>query len=309
MSFVREDLLRQNNLSSELLPRPLVVNLAAKTSLTLSHSSNLNFNLGPLSCRWSFPVVRGLSAPIILGVDFILKFKIIVNPSEGCIVLEGGHRLPFLPEPLYPVVATVEPKNDFQDSLKLDSGLSTQQRGFLLKLLLPEYFANDKLPFGRANGVAHVIDTGNWRPIHQGLRPTSPAEREIVRKEVEKMLAAGAIRPSKSPWCSPIVLVTKKDGSVRFCIDFRKLNDITVKDVHPLPRISDLLEALSGAKYFTTLDAASGYWQIPMDQRSIAKTAFICTEGLFEWLVMPFGLCNVPAVPPLILIPGGQICC
>ena len=109
------------------------------------------------------------------------------------------------------------------------------------------------------------------------------------------MLETGAIRPSSSPWASPIVLVRKKDGSVRFCVDYRKLNDATKKDVHPLPRTSDMLESLAGAKIFTTLDAASGYWQIPMSPPDIEKTAFICSEGLFEFTVMPFGLCNAPA--------------
>ena len=109
------------------------------------------------------------------------------------------------------------------------------------------------------------------------------------------MLETGAIRPSSSPWASPIVLVRKKDGTVRFCVDYRKLNDATKKDVHPLPRTSDMLESLAGAKIFTTLDAASGYWQIPMSPPDIEKTAFICSEGLFEFTVMPFGLCNAPA--------------
>ena len=109
------------------------------------------------------------------------------------------------------------------------------------------------------------------------------------------MLKHRVIRPSSSPWASPIVLVKKKDGSVRFCVDFRRLNDITVKDVFPLPRTTDLLESFQGAKIFSTLDAAAGYWQVPLTEETIPKTAFITSEGLFEFLVMPFGLCNAPA--------------
>ena len=109
------------------------------------------------------------------------------------------------------------------------------------------------------------------------------------------MMQHGAIRPSSSPWASPIVLVKKKDGSTRFCVDYRRLNDITVKDVFPLPRTSDILESFKGAKIFSTLDAASGYWQVPLTEDAISKSAFICNEGLFEFLVMPFGLCNAPA--------------
>ena len=98
-----------------------------------------------------------------------------------------------------------------------------------------------------------------------------------------------------SPWASPIVLVKKKDGSVRFCIDYRKINSITVRDVYPLPRIDYSLAALSGSVYFSTLNLVSGYNQIPMAADSKAKTAFISHKGLFEYNVMPFGLTNAPA--------------
>ena len=109
------------------------------------------------------------------------------------------------------------------------------------------------------------------------------------------MLKAGIIRPSSSPWASPVTLVPKKDGTTRFCIDYRKLNAVTKKDRYPLPRIQDIFDQLEGAKIFTTLDLKSGYWQIPMHENSIEKTAFICHLGLFEFLMMPFGCANCPS--------------
>src|SRR5699024_2147474 len=133
---------------------------------------------------------------------------------------------------------------------------------------------------GVARGYHHQIDTGMSPPIHCALRRVSPQQREVVRREVEKLLACGAIRASTSPWASAVVLVPKKDGTTRFCVDYRAVNAVTVKDVHPLPNIADMLAALDGARYFTALDAASGYWQIPMEESSVPKTAFICTEGL-----------------------------
>ncbi len=109
------------------------------------------------------------------------------------------------------------------------------------------------------------------------------------------MLADKVIRPSQSPWASPVVLVGKKDGSVRFCVDYRKLNLLTKKDVYPLPRIDDSLSALGAKQVYTTLDLTSGYWQIPIAEEDKEKTAFVTHKGLFEFNVMPFGLCNAPA--------------
>ena len=120
--------------------------------------------------------------------------------------------------------------------------------------------------------------------------------RQEVDKQVGEMLDSGVIRPSKSPWASPIVLVKKKDGAWRFCVDFRKLNDVTLKDSFPLPQINGLLDTLTGQRYFTTLDLASGYWQVPMEKSSIEKTAFVI-PGVrqFEFAKMAFKLIN--AVP------------
>ena len=148
---------------------------------------------------------------------------------------------------------------------------------------------------GRTKLIKHHIDTGNARPIKQQPRRASPAKHVEIERQVEDLSQRDIIKKSNSPWSSPVVLVTKKDGSQRFCVDYRQVNAVTVKDAYPLPHIDDSLCALSGAKWFSTLDLASGYWQVPMDPASSGKAAFVNTSGLYGWNVMPFGLTWSPS--------------
>ena len=111
------------------------------------------------------------------------------------------------------------------------------------------------------------------------------------------MQEGGIIRPSQSEWASPVILVRKKNGSHRFYIDYRQLNSVTKPDRFPLPRIDDLLDQFAESKFFTTLDLASGYWQIRVHPKSREKTAFITPQGLYEFMMMPFGLTNAPCFP------------
>lgn len=124
----------------------------------------------------------------------------------------------------------------------------------------------------------------------------SPTERDVVRSKINELLNANIIKPSCSPYASPIILVRKKDGSDRICVDYRELNSNTVPDKYPLPLISDQINRLHGAHYFTSLDMASGFHQIPVNLDSIEKTAFVTPEGQYEYLTMPFGLINAPSV-------------
>ena len=159
-----------------------------------------------------------------------------------------------------------------------------------------EAFVLEEKERGETDLIQFQIDTDNAPPKKQLLRRTPFAVRQEVARQLKDMQETGVIQPSNSPWTSPIVLVRKKDGSLRFCIDYRHLNSVTKVDTYPLPRIDDLLDQLGKSKYFSTLDLASGYWQIPVHPDSQEKTAFVTTRGLFEFRVMPFGLRNAPAV-------------
>ena len=145
--------------------------------------------------------------------------------------------------------------------LKIYSLLATKQK----------VFSKGETDLGSFTAVKHHIDTGDARPIKQRMRRTPLGYANEEREHLEKLLEAGVIEPSTSEWASPSVLVRKRDGSVRWCIDLRKLNDVTVKDCFPLPLLHDCIYALEGCQYFTTLDMASGYYQLEVAQEDRDK--------------------------------------
>lgn len=168
-----------------------------------------------------------------------------------------------------------------------------------LRSLLAEFqdtFAKSSTVIGRCSVAQHRINVNEHPPIRQAARRLPLHGREEVAKLVEDMKTSDVIEFSSSPWASPIVLVNKKDGTKRFCIDYRRLNDVTKKDSYPLPRIEDMLDMVAGALWFSTIDLHSGYWQVAMAAEDKEKTAFVTgLGGLWQFKVMPFGLCNAPA--------------
>ena len=145
---------------------------------------------------------------------------------------------------------------------------------------------------GLTDLIEHEIDTGQERPVRQSLRKTPMVHNEVIDTHVQSMLKQGIIEPSHGAWSSNVVLVQKKDKSYRFCVDYRKTNEITRKDTFPIPRIDASLDALAGASWFTTLDLRSGYFQVPLSRKDAHKTAFITRSGSFQFRVLPMGLCN-----------------
>ena len=173
------------------------------------------------------------------------------------------------------------------------AGMSTDQVKEIAVLLdADDVFALDESELGQTSLVTHSINTGDHPPIKQQSRRTPFCHKEKISQLVNDVLEKKVIQPSSSAWVSPIVLVPKKDGTQHFCVDYRRVNAVTKKDVYPLSRIDDILDTLSGTKYFSTLDLCSGYWQIQLDPE---KSAFTTHSGLCEFTRMPFRLYNAPA--------------
>jgi len=153
----------------------------------------------------------------------------------------------------------------------------------------------NKSDIGICSVIEHKIDTAGAAPIRQPVRRTPPSFEGEEEQYLKDQLEQGVIKPSKSAWASGVVLVRKKDGSVRWCVDYRGLNMVTVKDAYPLPKISMCLDCLANASIFSVCDLQAGYWQLKVSEQDQDKTAFITKYGLYEYAKMPFGLCNAPS--------------
>ncbi|MHB1865753.1 MAG: retropepsin-like aspartic protease/reverse transcriptase, partial [Candidatus Saccharimonadales bacterium] len=252
------------------------------------------------------------TAPLSLSRGSCIAEFIAIDPSEIEEMPPAFHLVPECQDPSIGSSVTAIEKSDMcQPTRPLDPAtlewvktmdlqgtrLSEAQQEKLRSLLIQnvDVFATSPEYMSAVTAVKHTIDTGHHGPIK--LRPyrVSRSEEEAQAKEIQSQLDSGIIQPSSSPWAFPVVMVKKRDGSFRFCVDYRKLNQVTKKDVYPLPHINDTLDSLGGAQFFTTLDMITGYWQVELSEEDREKTAFITKLGLFEYLRMPFGLTNAPA--------------
>ena len=191
------------------------------------------------------------------------------------------------------VPVEVEPK-EISESLTFGPSLSKNQQSNL-KCLIDEYsdiFTTNSMKPKRTNVLQHTIVTDDALPQYRKPYKIPHAYENEVDKQIKEMIENDIIRPSVSPWNAPVMLVKKKDQSLRFVLDFRALNDVTKKDTYPLPLIQDLIDRMGGSVYWTKLDAASAYWSMPLEEESKEKTAFSVHRGKFEFNVTPYGLCN-----------------
>jgi len=165
----------------------------------------------------------------------------------------------------------------------------------LAKELVYEYsdiFSRSEFEMGHCAILPRRIDTGDARPFKEQLRRHPIAHLDFIDNQVNQMLQAGVIEHCSSPWLSNVVLAKKSDGTLRFCVDYRRLNDLTYKDSFPLPKIDTCLDALGGSIFFSTIGLRSGFWQVDTDPRDADKTAFVTRKGQFRFKVLSFGLAN-----------------
>ena len=231
------------------------------------------FTLMGRSCVLDVLVVPSLPHRLILGMDFWRSMDII--PDMRSDVWRFGERAE---------IGALTP-----------SDLLTSDQRAQLDRLIRAYFQDMTGPLGTVTSVEHEIIVDS-PPIKLPYYPVSPVKQKLIDEELRQLLEQGVVEPSSSAWSSPILLVPKKDGSYRFCVDYRRLNKVTKRDAYPLPFISSILDRLRNARYLSSLDIKSAYWQVPVAEASREYTAFtIPGRGLFQFRRMPMGLTNAPA--------------
>ena len=262
----------------------------------------------------AFEVLSGAQSTCILGRDLLAKFGVTefnwennrVHISEewkdSQFTIEGGgplmrahmSRTMDLKESEPNYIFEIRGDNEQEQKFDVNPYLTNAQKDELFKLLHEhsDVFAiNPKSP-SVARGVSHIIDIGGAQPVKQRSYPVAPAVEQEIMEQVREMVSNQICRPSNSPWASRVLLVTKRNGSKRFCVDFRELNKVTRADSYPMPHPKDILDKMHGDSYYSFLDGASAYWAIEIKEEDRYKTAFTTLKGLFEFNRMPFGLIN-----------------
>jgi hypothetical protein len=264
-------------IKSENLPS---ITIGNSTQISPTGSCNLSFRIGNKRFSHEFFVLSNLPFQCILGIDFIVQSKLVLDLANGNFFFESKcqNKLEFA-------------NAEFLCALQ---GLSSDQDKQLSEMLssFPDVMTDQ---IGCANSVYCDLKLKSDDPIAQQPYRVSPAKKELIRSTIRKMLDLGIIRPSESEWASPVNMLSEQKG-FRFTIDYRKLNSQCRSDPYCIPRMDSLLNRLGEASFISKIDLRKGYWQIRMADDSIPKTAFICDEGKFEFVRMPFGLKTAPSI-------------
>jgi hypothetical protein len=259
---------------------------AAGNKQSVEGSVNVLVSVEGYSKALTFLVVPSLPHSFILGSDFCYAFDVNIDFKTHSWTVQGN----IVNSPLQWRSTRADlPKCFMLESAELSDQEKTQVDVFITSL--KEVDSSSRL--GRTDKLSLDIDTGSAKPFKQRQFPMSPYVLEALNKEIDEMLELDVIEPSQSPWCSNVLLVNKKNGEKRFCFDGRKLNEITKHDSYPLPRVDRILSLLRDAKFISSIDLRKAFWQIPLHPEAKEKTAFaIPGRGLFQFKVVPFGLCN-----------------
>nr|AAO19383.1 putative polyprotein [Oryza sativa Japonica Group]ABF98353.1 retrotransposon protein, putative, Ty3-gypsy subclass [Oryza sativa Japonica Group] len=282
-SFLSMSFAGNHGMEVEDLRRPLMVSTPCNQALSLQRSPSVRIEIQGVPFLANLILLESKDLDVILGMDWLARYKGVIDCANRKVTLTSNEGQ----------VVTVYALSS--ESLRSRLNQITLEEIPIVREY-PDVFPDDLPGMPPKRGIEFRIDlVPGTTPIHK--RPYRMAANELaeVKRQVDDLLQKGYIRPSSSPWGAPVIFVEKKDHTQRMCVDYRALNDVTIKNKYPLPRIDDLFDQLKGATVFSKIDLRSGYHQLRIKEEDIPKTAFTTRYGLFECTVMSFGLTNAPA--------------
>lgn len=280
-SLITSNLVKELGLKPSKLNKPVhLVGFTGSMTVEVTEAVVVNFGVDQVELIVTFYVINSLAGcEILVGRNFTEERSIMYT--------RVGDKLTFSSVEF---VANVQQVSFNSESMEHATILNN------IFAKYPQCVASDLSNLGKTDGVELEIEVTSNRPVYHRPYRMSESEKTVTRKMVEDLLDNGIIRDSNSSYASPALLVDKASGEKRLCVDYRALNKITVKEKYPMPVVDDLIDRLRGCKCYTSLDLKCGYYQIPIKADSIHKTAFITSDGHYEFQRMPFGVCNGPAV-------------
>jgi hypothetical protein len=320
-TIVSKNFLNQNQLKAVLMDNPQQAEVANGKTIPMTHQYSGQLKMGKYLQRRNFKVLPIRKFDIILGQDWLREINPWINWKNNVCQFRWNQRLVKLkPIDLQPEEETEEDvlishkqagrwakhehcglldlrsiltPNDGKDEQPKATPAELEKLRGNFKDVFPEDLPK-RLPPSRPEAQLR-INTGTHQPISGSLYRMSPKELDVLRGTLKDLLDKGMIQASESPWSSPVIFVRKKDGSLRLCVDFRALNKITIRNRYPLPRIHESFDRLGKARVFSKISLKSGYWKMRVEDDDVQKAAFNTRYGQYEFLVMPFGLCNAPS--------------
>jgi hypothetical protein len=285
-SFVMENFVDKGRLKPSRRDRLMIVQIPGSLVKTQLSCRNVPVELYDEKFQADLIVLGTKGLDVVLGMDWMSKYQGHIDYARKAITVTSSSGVQ-----IEHITTMPSRKAYYKKSV---SGPTLDQVPVVCEY--PDVFLEELPGMPPDQDIEFVIELiPRTAPIAQRPYRMNPQELEELKKQLADMLSKGLIRPSAMPWGSPVLFVDKRDGTIRLCVDYRKLNEVTIKNKYPLPKIEDLFDQLNGAKVFSKIDLRTRYHQLKVRESDIPKTAFTTRYGLFEYTVMSFGLTNAPA--------------
>jgi hypothetical protein len=285
-SFVTENFVKKGKLESTMMTKAMLVQIPGSVMKTKDNYVDVPVDIHGVPFKANLIILGTKDLDVVLGMDWMSEYRGHIECARKSITMTNSDGIQI------EHIATMPSRRAYHKK--------SMSRPTLDQVLVvceyPDVFPKELLGMPPDRDIEFIIELiPGIAPIAQRAYHMNPQELEELKKQLADMLRKGLIRPSASPWGSPVLFVEKRDGTIRLCVDYRKLNEVTIKKKYPLPKIEDLFDQLNGAKLFSKIDLRTGYHQLKVRESDIPKTAFTTPYGLFEYTIMSFGLTNAPA--------------